>query len=285
MNTKDMTTDSTKLFLNQMGVEPLLTHEATCELSRVIQTGEKAKKQQEEGSTDPRLDDEISAGLEAINRMIRSNLKLVVSIAKSFPRRPGVELLDLIQEGTIGLRRAAVKFDWRKGYKFSTYATFWIRQYISRALDCKTNLIRVPEPKIQSFRQALTQVTNDSELDPDNQHLRQITRLRSLDAPIPNGDDASKMFVKDTLISPGDMESEIVNAETVSVFLSSLDPLSSRALSLRFGLEDGIEHSYRDIGTKLSMTGQQANKLVKSSIQQVRNLHKIEKDDTLIVAA
>src|SRR6186997_3596763 len=125
--------DSIGLYLNDIGKVPLLTAEDERELSRVIETGREAAEQIAAGKKGAALKVQVAAAAKAKDRFIRSNLRLVVSIARRYPLPQGMDLLDLIQEGNLGLEHAVDKFDWRRGFKFSTYATFWIRQAIGRA--------------------------------------------------------------------------------------------------------------------------------------------------------
>ena len=125
--------DSIGLYLNDIGKVPLLTAEDERELSRVIEAGREAAEKLSAGSRSAALKAQVAAAADAKDRFIRSNLRLVVSIARRYPLPQGMDLLDLIQEGNLGLEHAVDKFDWRRGFKFSTYATFWIRQSIGRA--------------------------------------------------------------------------------------------------------------------------------------------------------
>src|SRR6202008_2087592 len=161
--------DSLSTYLNEIGQVPLLTASEERELAKVIEAGgDPAKK--------------------AKKRFVRANLRLVVSIAKRYPLPVGMDLLDLIQEGNLGLEHAVDKFDWRRGFKFSTYATFWIRQAIGRALDQKASLIRIPGDRSASLRAALRQASGDGEtLDVGNAELHRLTTPVSLDKTI--GDD------------------------------------------------------------------------------------------------
>jgi RNA polymerase primary sigma factor len=136
--------DSVGLYLNEIGLVPLLTAQEERELSQVIEKGREAQARLDKGERSRELRKEVRAAAEAKDRFIRANLRLVVSVARRYPMPPGMELLDLIQEGNLGLEHAVDKFDWRKGFKFSTYATFWIRQAIGRALDQKASLVRLP---------------------------------------------------------------------------------------------------------------------------------------------
>src|SRR4029078_7715039 len=124
----------------------------------------------------------VKAAAAAKDRFIRSNLRLVVSVARRYPMPPGMELLDLIQEGNLGLEHAVDKFDWRKGFKFSTYATFWIRQAIGRALDQKASLVRLPGDRSASLRAALRQVSGDGdELDAEDARLHRLAPPTALE--------------------------------------------------------------------------------------------------------
>ena len=134
--------DSIGLYLNDIGKVALLNAEEERELSRAIEAGREAAEQLANGKRRVALNNTVAAAADAKDRFIRSNLRLVVSIAKRYPLPQGMELLDLIQEGNLGLEHAVDKFDWRRGFKFSTYATFWIRQAIGRALDQKASLIQ-----------------------------------------------------------------------------------------------------------------------------------------------
>src|SRR3954453_12709954 len=136
--------DSIGLYLNDIGKVPLLTAEDERELSRVIEAGRAAADELANGKGRLPLKTGGASAAGAKDRFTRSTLRLVVSIARRYPLPQGMDLLDLIQEGNLGLEHAVDKFDWRRGFKFSTYATFWIRQAIGRALDQKASLIRIP---------------------------------------------------------------------------------------------------------------------------------------------
>ena len=136
--------DSVGQYLNEIGLVPLLTAAEERELSQIIEKGVEARERMANGEKGAELRRADRAAAAAKDRFIRANLRLVVSIARRYPLPAGMELLDLIQEGNLGLEHAVDKFDWRKGFKFSTYATFWIRQAIGRALDQKASLVRLP---------------------------------------------------------------------------------------------------------------------------------------------
>ena len=149
--------DSIGLYLNEIGKVPLLTADEEKQLSRVIETGREAGERLAAGEKGADLRRAAAAAAQAKDRFIRANLRLVVSIARRYPLPSGMDLLDLIQEGNLGLEHAVDKFDWRRGFKFSTYATFWIRQAIGRALDQKASLVRIPGDRAASLRAALRQ--------------------------------------------------------------------------------------------------------------------------------
>jgi RNA polymerase primary sigma factor len=155
--------DSVGQYLNEIGLVPLLTASEERELSQTIERGREAQVRIDAGERSRELRKAVHAAAEAKDRFIRANLRLVVSIARRYPLPPSMELLDLIQEGNLGLEHAVDKFDWRKGFKFSTYATFWIRQAIGRALDQKASLVRLPGDRSASLRAALRQASGDGE--------------------------------------------------------------------------------------------------------------------------
>jgi RNA polymerase primary sigma factor len=183
-----------------------------------------------------------------------------------------MELLDLIQEGNLGLEHAVDKFDWRKGFKFSTYATFWIRQAIGRALDQKASLVRLPGDRSASLRAALRQVSGDGdELDEEHSRLHRLTTPTSLDRTI--GDDDSNELV-DLLPdgTPGPEQEVIGKVEEAMItsLLDVLDPRARYAVEQRFGLGDGRKRSYREVGEDLGVTAEAARRLVKRAVSAVR---------------
>src|SRR6478672_11824505 len=149
--------DSVGQYLNEIGAVALLNAAEERELAQIIEAGVEARKRLEAGESSPELRRAVAKAASAKDRFIRANLRLVVSVARRYPLPPAMDLLDLIQEGNLGLEHAVDKFDWRKGFKFSTYATFWIRQAIGRALDQKASLVRIPGDRSASLRAALRQ--------------------------------------------------------------------------------------------------------------------------------
>ena len=265
--------DSIGLYLNDIGKVSLLNAEEERELSRVIEAGREAAERLAKGEKGAALKAQVAAAADAKDRFIRSNLRLVVSIARRYPLPQGMDLLDLIQEGNLGLEHAVDKFDWRKGFKFSTYATFWIRQAIGRALDQKASLVRLPGDRSASLRAALRQVAGDGdELDDEHARLHRLTTPTSLDRTI--GDDDSNELV-DLLpdSTPGPEQEVLDRAEQqmVTDLLSVLDTRARYAVEQRFGLHDGRKRSYREVGEELGVTAEAARRLVKRAVSTVRD--------------
>ncbi|OWY61954.1 RNA polymerase subunit sigma [cyanobacterium TDX16] len=264
--------DSVGQYLNEIGTVPLLNAADERELSQIIEKGFEARARKEAGETGVELDRDIRAAARAKDRFIRSNLRLVVSVARRYPLPPSMELLDLIQEGNLGLEHAVDKFDWRKGFKFSTYATFWIRQAIGRALDQKASLVRLPGDRSASLRAALRQVSGDGdELDDEHARLHRLTTPTSLDRTI--GDDDSNELVDLLPAETPGPEAEVLakaEEEMATGLLDVLDTRARYAVEQRFGLHDGRKRSYREVGEELGVTAEAARRLVKRAMNSVR---------------
>jgi len=265
--------DSVGQYLNEIGLVPLLTAQEERELSQVIEKGRDAQVALDAGERGRELQRAVRAAAAAKDRFIRSNLRLVVSVARRYPLPPGMELLDLIQEGNLGLEHAVDKFDWRKGFKFSTYATFWIRQAIGRALDQKASLVRLPGDRSASLRAALRQVSGDGdELDDEHARLHRLTTPTSLDRTI--GDDDSNelidLLADENSPSPETVVMARVEEQMLTDLLSVLDSRARYAVEQRFGLHDGRKRSYREVGEELGVTAEAARRLVKRAVTAVR---------------
>ena len=215
----------------------------------------------------------MAAGAKAKDRFIRSNLRLVVSIARRYPLPQGMDLGDLIQEGNLGLEHAVDKFDWRRGFKFSTYATFWIRQAIGRALDQKGSLIRIPGDRAATLRSALRQAGGDAEtLDAFNAELHLLTSTASLDKSVGDDGDATLGdLLADDAVSPEDVVMAGVETAMIDELLGSLDDRARYAVEARFGLLDGERHSFREVGASLGITAEAARRLVNRALSTLRN--------------
>jgi RNA polymerase primary sigma factor len=275
--------DSVGQYLNEIGVYSLLTAQDERELSQIIEKGRDARLRIEGSDDQPPEDGLTAAGKREIrramrdaaaarDRFIRSNLRLVVSIARRYPLPPAMELLDLIQEGNLGLEHAVEKFDWRKGFKFSTYATFWIRQAIGRALDQKASLVRLPSDRSASLRAALRANSGDTdELDDEHAWLQRISTPTSLDRVV--GDDGDSELVDLVADSAPGPESVVIDRnqnDLVVGLLGRLEPRARLAVERRFGLADGEKRSYREVGEELGVTAEAARRLVKRAVSDLK---------------
>ena len=259
------TTDSLQLFLNEMGRYPLLTADEEVALAKRIERGDLAAKEQ----------------------MINSNLRLVVSIAKRYQGH-GLSLLDLIQEGVLGLIRAVEKFDWRRGFKFSTYATWWIRQAVQRGVQNRSRIIRVPVHVAELERKASRaerELTTKLERPPTEEEvaraakipldkLRQardaVRTLASLDRPV--GEDASATLGDLVPAPEGDPLEEVAVAlgdGALSTALASLSPTQQRVLELRFGLSGNEPISLQKVGEELGVTRERVRQIEQAALEQL----------------
>ena len=265
--------DSIGLYLNEIGKVPLLTADEEKELSRVIEAGREAERRLEAGEKSAELRRAVAAAAHAKDRFIRANLRLVVSIARRYPLPAGMDLLDLVQEGNLGLEHAVDKFDWRRGFKFSTYATFWIRQAIGRALDQKASLVRIPGDRAASLRAALRQTGSEGEeLDQENAQLHRLTTPVSLDRPVGDDGDATLGdLIAADVVSPEAAMLAGVDRELLDELLDTLDGRARYAVEARFGLLDGETKSFREVGEDLGVTAEAARRLVKRAVDDLRD--------------
>ena len=277
--------DSVGQYLNEIGAVALLTADDEKMLSKAIEKGRDAQvvldgEEKLTAAERRSLRTAVREAEAARDRFIRANLRLVVSIARRYPLPPAMELLDLIQEGNLGLEHAVEKFDWRRGFKFSTYATFWIRQSIGRALDQKASLIRLPSDRSASLRAALRHSGGDSDgLDDENAWLQRISTPTSLDKNIGDeGDSTLVDLIGDDAPSPEDHALESDRKEMIRGLLDRLDPRAQLAVARRFGLIDGESHSYREVGEDLGVTAEAARRLVKRAVDELR-------EDALVIVA
>lgn len=266
-------TDALGLYLNEIGSEPLLTAADERELARAIEAGREASAKLAGGADSPDLHRAARQGARAKDRFIRANLRLVVSIARKYPLPQGMDLGDLIQEGNLGLEHAVDKFDWRKGFKFSTYATFWIRQAIGRAMDTKGSLVKLPGDRAAALRAQLRAASGDAEqLDSDSANLHRLSTPVSLDRKI--GDDGGASLgdlVASAVISPEEAVMDAVSSELLTGLLDTLDQRARYAVEARFGLIDGEKRSFREVGEDLGVTAEAARRLVKRAVEGLRD--------------
>src|SRR3954468_7189994 len=264
--------DSVGQYLHEIGLVPLLDAQKERELSQKIEAGREAQARLDAGERKVELKRLVREAAKAKDHFIRANLRLVVSIARRYPLPPGMDLLDLVQEGNLGLEHAVDKFDWRKGFKFSTYATFWIRQAIGRALDQKASLVRLPGDRSASLRAALRQVSGDGdELDDEHARLHRLATPTSLDRSV-GDDDGSELVDLLADAAPGPEDLAIANEDDrmVTGLLDVLDGRARFAVEQRFGLHDGRKRSYREVGEELGVTAEAARRMVKRAVTAVK---------------
>jgi RNA polymerase primary sigma factor len=288
--------DTIGLYLKEMARVPLLNVEEEISLAKRIESGKKARKELDKlnGGNPLRrleLEDLIDDGINAREHLIKANTRLVVSIAKRYTRR-GVPFLDLIQEGNLGLMKAVEKYDYRRGFRFSTYATWWIRQTITRAIADQARTIRVPVHMVDQIRhlyrisheleQKLGRPPNIEELaEACDLTVRKVNWMQrvswlplSLDSPISEQDDESElgMFVEDKM-TPSPMQSTYTKllGEKIEEVLETLPPRESRILRLRFGLENGRMHTLEEVGQKFGLTRERIRQIETKALRRLRH--------------
>ena len=268
----ETTTDALQLFLREAGRHPLLTAAQEVELSKRIERGDMQAKQ----------------------RMIQSNLRLVVSIAKNY-RNQGLPFLDLIQEGTLGLIRAVEKFDWRRGYKFSTYATWWIRQAVARALADKARTIRMPVhivERLQKLNKAermlwtqlgreptLEEVAEEASLPIEQaKEVKAAARAStSLDQPVGDQEDAVfGDFVAGDGPSPDEQVEVLLRSQALARALAALSERERKVLILRYGLDNSDPKTLEEIGRRLDLTRERVRQIEGQALKRLSRLHEIE---------
>lgn len=273
----DIYDDSIQMYLREIGKVPLLTGEEEIDLAQRITKGDEAARK----------------------RLTEANLRLVVSIAKKYMGR-NLGLLDLIQEGNLGLFRAVDKFDWRKGYKFSTYATWWIRQAITRALADQSRTIRIPVHMVETlnkYAQAERQLVQDLGREPLPEeiaaemgievekvyHLKKISQETvSIDSPVgeDSSDEASQLadFIEDDdTVKPNEMAARQLLKEYVEKILYDLDPREQKILKLRFGLEDGVTHTLEEVGEEFGVTRERIRQIEAKALERIKEHPDIDK--------
>jgi RNA polymerase primary sigma factor len=264
--------DSVGQYLHEIGLVPLLNAAQERELSQKIEAGRDAQAKLDAGARGVELKRAVREAARARDYFIRANLRLVVSIARRYPLPPGMDLLDLIQEGNLGLEHAVEKFDWRKGFKFSTYATFWIRQAIGRALDQKANLVRLPSERSAQLRAALRDVSGEGDdLDAELANLHRLATPTSLDRTV--GDDGEQELVDllpDAVAGPEQLVVDAMHTEQVTGLLDNLEPRARVAVEQRFGLVDGQRRSFREVGESLGVTAEAARRIVKRAVDELK---------------
>jgi RNA polymerase primary sigma factor len=271
----EITQDSIQMYLREIGKIPLLTAEQEVGLAKRKERNEK----------------------EAERRLIEANLRLVVSIAKKFVGKT-MSLLDLIQEGNVGLFRAVKKFEYRKGYKFSTYATWWIRQAITRALADQSRTIRIPVHMVETinkFKQIERQLIQDlgreplaeeiaAEMDQPVHKVRHIRKISqdtvSLEVSVGDDDEDSKLedFLEDVkTISPDRTAARQLLRDYVRKSMDELTPREQKILEMRFGLTDGVSHTLEEVGREFDVTRERIRQIEAKALEKIQANPLIEK--------
>jgi RNA polymerase primary sigma factor len=264
--------DSVGQYLHEIGAVSLLDAAKERELSQIIERGRESQNRLNAGERGVELKRAVRAAAVAKDHFIRANLRLVVSIARRYPLPAGMDLLDLVQEGNLGLEHAVDKFDWRKGFKFSTYATFWIRQSIGRALDQKASLVRLPSERSAQLRAALRQVSGEGDdLDAELAHLHRLSTPTSLDRTVgEDGDQELVDLLPASMPGPEAIVLDAMEGQMVDDLLGRLDDRSRVAVEHRFGLHDGEKHSFREVGEVLGVTAEAARRIVKRAVDELK---------------
>lgn len=272
---EELTADSIQMYLREIGKIPLLTQPEELALAKRKDKNDR----------------------EAEKKLIESNLRLVVSIAKKFVGKQ-LSLLDLIQEGNIGLFRAVKKFEYRKGYKFSTYATWWIRQAISRALADQSRTIRIPVHMVENINRVQTvirQLVQDLGREPTAEEIaaevgESIEKVKyilkisqetiSLETSVGDDDDDSTLedFIEDVKsISPDRSAALRLLKDYVFEAIKDLSPREQKILEMRFGLKDGVSHTLEEVGREFNVTRERIRQIEAKALERVQNFAAIEK--------
>ncbi len=275
----DSSYDSIQMYLREIGQYPLIAGSMEKELAKRIEAGD----------------------MDAKNLLMKANLRLVVSIAKKYANRsPDLTLLDLIQEGNLGLHKAVEKFDWTKGFKFSTYATWWIRQAITRALADQSRTIRVPVHMVETiakYKQVVRRLTQDLGREPLQEeialemnmdvekiyHIEKIDQSTvSLESPVgDDGDDGkSKLgdfLADDKVLSPDQDSSRRIVSDQVKEILGDLPPKERKILEMRHGLTDGYTHTLEEVGKVFGVTRERIRQIEAKAHEKIRQHEKINR--------
>lgn len=279
MDIDQLSQDSVQMYLREIGKISLINAEEERELAKRIEGGDE----------------------EARKKMTQANLRLVVSIAKRYiGRSPHLTLLDLIQEGNIGLFKAVEKFDYRKGFKFSTYATWWIRQAITRALADQARTIRIPVHMVETiskYTQVKRRLLQDlgreplaeevaSEMGVEVEKIRHIQKIAqetiSLETPVGDDDEDSAIgeFIEDEKeIMPHQAAARHILKDQIGSILNDLSPREQKILKLRFGLDDGVTHTLEEVGKEFGVTRERIRQIEAKALTKIRqhqNLKKLE---------
>jgi RNA polymerase primary sigma factor len=294
------TSDTVRMYLKEIGRVSLLTAEDERDLAMRIEAGVQAQQRLDNGDLAD-MDRRICAGAirdgdEARAELIQANLRLVVSIAKRYVGR-GMLFLDLIQEGNLGLMRAVEKFDYTKGFKFSTYATWWIRQAITRAIADQARTIRIPVHMVESMNRVMRiqrQMTQELEREPTTDELaektglsaervREIQRIAldplSLDSPVGEEDDSNLAdFIEDSgADAPAEVATRRMLAQAVEEALGELSDREKEVVKLRFGLIDGQSRTLEEVGKEFGVTRERIRQIEAKTLAKLRHPQRSQK--------
>ena len=288
--------DPVKVYLKEIGRVPLLTSEEEIQLAKDILLGSEAAASLKEGGdsldadTAAELKKAVAAGDKAKRRLSEANLRLVVSIAKRYVGR-GMQFLDLIQEGNLGLIKAVDKFDHTKGFKFSTYATWWIRQAITRAIADQARTIRIPVHMVETInkvKKVSSQLLHENgheptadeiaqELDMPVDKVREIMRVAqepvSLETPIGEEEDShlGDFIPDEDAPVPAEAASHTLLKEQLGSVLKTLTPREAKVLSLRFGLDDGRPRTLEEVGKEFNVTRERIRQIEAKALRKLRH--------------
>ena len=264
------------LYLNEIGQHELLSKADEVDLADQIRKAREASEKMEVGDYRDlkelrQLERLVKKGARAKERFILCNLRLVVSIAKKYPVPGSLELEDLIQEGNIGLEHAVEKFDGRKGFKFSTYGTFWIRQAINRLIDQRSNLIRIPADTHSALRRQLREADATSpELSVDMHRINALTKVASLDVPmVEDGDKDLHAVLASTEQTPDELVTEWHHQQLVGKALAKMRPKVREMVRHRFGLDDGVEKTFIEIGELVGVSAESARRAIAKALNEL----------------
>jgi RNA polymerase primary sigma factor len=292
--------DDLRLYLEAAGAEPLLTKEEEVELAMAIEHGKEAEERLARGrirseTTKRKLRDNIRRAERARRRFILANLRLVVSIAKKYQGQ-GLPLLDLIQEGNIGLMRGVELFDWRRGFKFSTYATWWIRQAITRAIADRGRTIRIPvhvHERIRKVRMTRERLTQQTGKEPTPEELAREAGLpvealdqlevasrqepRSLHEPVGEDTELGDLVAHLETESPVDaVEDSRLRDEIGMAVEATLEPLEQEVVTLRYGLGTGRPMSLREVAEHVDVSAETVRKVERNALMKLRESQRFE---------
>ncbi len=287
-------TDTTALYFHEMGRVPLLTRKEEGSLSRQWQKGRQAEGRLARNGHNEReraaLRCEIEAGQAARDHLIMANTRLVVSIAKKYQGQ-GIPFQDLIQEGNLGLMKAVDKFDPERGYKFSTYATWWIRQAITRCIANQGRTIRLPVHLRDSMRKlrrtihrleqeqgrtpSLDEVAEEMHLAPEKvRWMMRVTRKPlSLERPVGEEEDSElgNFIENEKAPAPSETTEQALLRATLEELMSTLTPREARILRMRFGFRDGVDHTLEEVGARFGVTRERIRQIEKKALQRLRH--------------